>query len=64
MDGGISRVWAHQEDRMAIHIRRRELIVAFGGAAVWPIAAHARTAGGEHADHSGLPCSPERLWLR
>src|SRR5260370_23270399 len=29
---------------MAIHIRRRELIVALGGAAVWPIAAHAQQA--------------------
>jgi hypothetical protein len=47
---------------MAIHIRRRELIVAFGGAAVWPIAAHAQQA----ANMPTIPdcLAPERLWLR
>jgi hypothetical protein len=42
------------EDHMAIHIRRRELIVAFGGAAVWPIAAHA-----QHA--ANMPTIPDCL---
>jgi hypothetical protein len=39
---------------MAIHIRRRELIVAFGGAAVWPIAARAQQA-------ANMPTIPDCL---
>ena len=39
---------------MAIHIRRRELIIAFGGAAVWPISAHAQQA-------ANMPTIPDCL---
>jgi hypothetical protein len=30
---------------MAIHIRRRELLAALGGVAVWPLVARAQQAG-------------------